>query len=241
MADPKRPSLSVEERAERGSRAVRRLRRSGFVPGVLYGGQNGDSVSFKVGSRELRKGLVDGLALFALKVGGGKARPVIVKEQQLHPVRDELLHIDLLEVRLDEKIQSQVPIHLEGSEEAPGIKEGGVLEHVTHQLNIEALPTDIPEAIHVDVSGLEIAATMHLSEISPPQGVTFLDDPEETILATVVVPTEVEEPDIEEETALVGEDGEPLEEGAEPAEGEEGAEAGAEGEAPPAEEAEGSE
>ena len=162
---------------------------------------------------------------------------MIVKDQQQHPVRDELLHIDLLEVRLDEKIQTQVNVHLEGAEEAPGIKEGGVLEHVTHQLNIEALPTDIPEAIHVDVSGLEIAATMHLSEISAPEGVTFLDDPEETIIATVVVPTEVEEPEIEEETELVGEDGEPLEEGAEAPEGEEGAEAAAEGEAPPAEEA----
>jgi large subunit ribosomal protein L25 len=129
-------------------------------------------------------------------------------------------------------------VHLEGAEEAPGIKEGGVLEHVTHLLNIEALPTDIPDAIHVDVSGLEIAATMHLSEISPPAGVTFLDDPEETILATVVVPTEVEEPEIEEETELVGEEGEEVE-GAEAAEGEEGAES-AEGEAAP-EEAEGGE
>jgi large subunit ribosomal protein L25 len=183
--------------------------------------------------------LVDGSALIDLKVGG-KTRPVIVKDQQQHPVRDELVHIDLLEVRLDEKIQTQVSVHLEGSEEAPGIKEGGVLEHVTHQLNIEALPTDIPEAIVVDVSGLEIAATMHLSEISAPAGVTFLDNPDETILATVVVPTEVEEPEIEEETELVGEEGEPLEEGAEPAEGEEGAEP-AEGEAAPSEEAEGSE
>jgi large subunit ribosomal protein L25 len=208
MADPKRPSLSVEEREERGSRAVRRLRRSGFVPGVLYGGQNGDSVSFKVGSRELRKVLV-GAALFDVKVGRGKARPVIVKEQQLHPVRDELLHVDLLEVRLDEKIQSQVPVHLEGAEEAPGIKEGGVLEHVTHQLNTEALPTDIPEAITVDVSGMEIAATLQLSEVSAPPGVTFLDDPDETVIATVVPPTEVEEPEeVEEETELVGEEAE---------------------------------
>jgi large subunit ribosomal protein L25 len=147
-----------------------------------------------------------------------------VKDRHQHPVRDELLHIDLLEVRLDEKIQTQVNVHLEGAEEAPGIKEGGVLEHITHQLSIEALPTDIPDAIHVDVSGLEIAATMHLSEIGAPQGVTFLDDPEETIIATVVVPTEVEEPEIEEETVLVGEDGEPIE-GAEAE-----AEAGAEGE-----------
>ena len=239
MAEGKRPTLDVDERAERGSRETRRLRRAGFVPGVLYGGGNGDAVSFKVGARDLRHTLADGSALMDVKVGGGKPRPVIVKDQQFHPVRDELLHIDLLEVRLDEKIQTQVSVHLEGAEEAPGIKEGGVLEHVTHQLNIEALPTDIPDAIHVDVSGLEIAATMHLSEIGAPAGVTFLDDPDETILATVVVPTEVEEPEIEEETELVGEEGE-LEEGAEPAEGEEGEGAPAEGEAS-AEEAEGSE
>ena len=237
MADGKRPTLDVEERPERGTRAAKRLRREGYVPGVVYGGKDGDSTSFKVNWRALRQ-VLTGSALIDLKVAG-KTRPVIVKEQHQHPVRDELLHIDLLEVRLDEKIQTQVSVHLEGAEEAPGIKEGGVLEHVTHQLNIEALPTDIPEAIHVDVSGLEIAATMHLSEINPPEGVTFLDDPDETILATVVVPTEVEEPEIEEETELVGEEGE-VEEGAEPAEGEEGAEAAGEGEGT-SEEAEGSE
>jgi large subunit ribosomal protein L25 len=237
MADGKRPTLDVEDRPERGTRAAKRLRREGYVPGVVYGGKDGESTSFKVNWRDLRQ-VLTGSALIDLKVGG-KTRPVIVKDQQQHPIRDELLHIDLLEVRLDEKIQTQVSVHLEGAEEAPGIKEGGVLEHVTHQLNIEALPTDIPEAIHVDVSGLEIAATMHLSEISPPAGVTFLDDPDETILATVVVPTEVEEPEIEEETELVGEEGEEVE-GAEPAEGEEGAPPAAEGEAA-SEEAEGGE
>ena len=237
MADGKRPTLDVEDRTERGTRAAKRLRREGYVPGVVYGGKDGESTSFKVNWRDLRQVLA-GSALIDLKVGG-KTRPVIVKDQHQHPVRDELLHIDLLEVRLDEKIQTQVSVHLEGAEEAPGIKEGGVLEHVTHQLNIEALPTDIPEAIVVDVTGLEIAANMHHSEISPPQGVTFLDDPEETILATVVVPTEVEEPEIEEETELVGEEGE-VAEGEEAAEGEEGA-APAEGEAAASEEAEGSE
>jgi len=238
MADGKRPTLDVEDRTDRGTRAAKRLRREGYVPGVVYGGKDGHCTSFQVNARALRH-VLPGSALIDLKVAG-KTRPVIVKDQQQHPVRDELLHIDLLEVRLDETIQTQVSVHLEGAEEAPGIKEGGVLEHVTHELNIEALPTDIPDAIHVDVSGLEIAATMHLSEISPPAGVTFLDDPEETILATVVVPTEVEEPEIEEETELVGEEGE-LEEGVEPAEGEEGEAAPAEGEAAPAEEAEGSE
>jgi large subunit ribosomal protein L25 len=216
---------------------LERLRREGFVPGVVYGGQDGDCTSFKVQARALRQVLVGGQALIDLKVGS-KTRPVIVKDQQLHPVRDEVMHIDLLEVRLDEKIQTTVGVHVEGAEESPGVKEGGVLEHVTHQLNIEALPTAIPDYIAVDVSNMEIAATMHLSELTAPEGVEFLDDPEDTIIATVVVPTEVEEPEIEEETVLVGEDGEPLEEGAEPAEGEE--REGAEGE-PAAEEAEGSE
>src|SRR3954463_11175832 len=222
MADGSRPTLEVDARPERGTRATRRLRREGIVPGVVYGGTGQeDAVSFKVNARSLRHVLVDGSALIDLKVDG-KTLPVIVKDRQLDPVRDEIIHIDLLEVRLDEKIQTQVGVHIEGAEEAPGIKEGGVLEHVTHQLNIEALPTAIPEAIVVDVSGMEIAATMHLSEITPPEGVDFLDDPEETIIATVVVPTEVEEPEeIEEETQLIGEDGEPIEapdeEGEEPA------------------------
>src|SRR3954452_8841608 len=229
MADSKRPTIDVEERPERGSREARRLRRAGFVPGVLYGGGNGDSVSFKVGARDLRHTLAGGAALMDVKVGGGKAIPVIVKDQQFHPVRDELLHIDLLEVRLDETIHSTVAIELTGAEESPGVKEGGVLEHVTRELNIEALPTDIPDNITVDVSGMEIAATLTLAELETPPGVEFLhDNPEEVTIATVVVPTEIEEPEeIEEETELVGEEGElpegeeaPAEEGEEPVEGE---------------------
>jgi large subunit ribosomal protein L25 len=225
MAD--RPTLEVDERTERGTRATRRLRRSGLVPGVVYGGRGQeDATSFKVDARVLRHVLVDGSALIDLKVDG-KTLPVIVEDRQLDPVRDEIIHIDLLEVRLDEKIQTQVGVQIEGVEEAPGVKEGGVLEQVSHQLNVEALPTDIPDAIVVDASGMEIAATMHLSEITAPAGVEFLDDLEETIIATVVVPTEVEEPEeIEEETVLVGEDGEPIEavEGEEADEGEAAAE-----------------
>jgi large subunit ribosomal protein L25 len=205
MAD--RPTLEVQERSERGSRSVRRLRREGLVPGVIYGGGDEVNPTFKVSALALRKVLVDGSALIDVKVGDGKPRPVIVKDQQNHPVRDEVVHIDLLEVRLDEKIHAPVAVELDGAEEAPGVKEGGVLEHVTREVNIEALPTDIPDNIVVDVSGMEIAATLALSEVPSPQGVTFLDDLEETVIATVVPPTEVDEPDeIESETALVGEE-----------------------------------
>ena len=171
----------------------------------------------------------------------GQARPVIVKDQHHHPVRDHVIHIDLLEVRLDEKIQTTVALEITGVEEAPGVKEGGVLEHVTRELNIEALPTAIPESITVDVSHLEVAGTMHLTEVSAPQGVEFLDDLEETIVATITAPTEIAEPEIEEEAELVGEDGEPIEapegeEGEAPAEGEPG-----ESEAPASEDSGGDE
>jgi large subunit ribosomal protein L25 len=202
-----RPTLEAEERPEQGSRNARRLRRAGYVPGIVYGGE-GDCTPFKVGTRELRAALVAGSAVIDLKVAGGAVRPVIVKDQQNHPVRGEVMHLDLLEVNLRQTIQTTVRVELTGAEDAPGVTEGGIISQETNELNIEALPTDIPEVITVDVSHLEAAGTLHLSELTPPQGVTFLDDPEETIIATVTVPTEVpEEPEIEEETERVGEEG----------------------------------
>ncbi len=210
MADNTRPSLNVEERAERGSRQTRRLRRAGFVPGVLYGGSHDETVTFKVGHRDLRSVLVDGSALIDVKIGAEKSVPAILKDQQVHPVRGDVMHVDFLEVRLDEKIHATVSIELVGADDAPGVKEGGVLDQITRELNIEALPTDIPEQVVVDVSHMEIGSTLTLSEMSAAGGVTFLDDLEETTIATVVPPTVEEEPEIEEETELVGEDGEPV-------------------------------
>jgi large subunit ribosomal protein L25 len=222
MAPPKRPQLAVKERTAEGSRAARRLRREGFVPGIVYG--TGENTPFQVDARELRHALREGSAVLDLAFDG-KARPVILKDEQRHAFRDETVHIDFLEVNLNEKISTTVPVELEGGEESPGVKEGGVIEHVTRELNIEALPTDIPERIVFDVSGMEAAATLNLNAISPPEGVVFLDDPDETVIATVTVPTEVVEPEeVEEETELVGEG----EEGAEAVEGEE-AQAQAEG------------
>jgi large subunit ribosomal protein L25 len=209
MAD--RPSLAVQERPERGSREARRLRRAGFVPGVLYGASHPDPVALTVGAVELRRLLADGAALFDVKIGGDRSVPAILKDRQDHPVRAEVMHVDFLEVRLDEKIQSTVSVELTGAEEAPGVTEGGVLDLATRELNIEALPTAIPENITVDVSEMEMGATLLLSAVTAPEGVEFLDDPEETVVATVILPTVEEEPEIEEETELVGEEGEAAE------------------------------
>jgi large subunit ribosomal protein L25 len=208
MAAAQRPQLAVEERPEQGSRSTRRLRKQGFVPGIVYGSDGADCKPFKVGARELRQALHGHSAVIDLTIAGDKAIPVMVKDQQLHPVRSDVMHVDLVQVNLREKVQAPVIVELIGAEEAPGVKSGGVLEQATRELNVEALPTAIPENITIDVSHLEAAATMHLSEVTAPEGVEFLDDPEETIIATITIPTEEPaEPEIEEETGLVS-DGE---------------------------------
>src|SRR5689334_20891244 len=219
-----RETLKVAPRAEFGSRSSRRLRREGLVPGVVYGGGD-EARSFQAGEREIRSVLAGGQALFDLELEGSSAVPVVVKEQQLHPVRGNLEHIDLQEVKLDEEIQAEVAIELEGAEGAPGVKEGGVLEHVTREVTVEALPTEIPERILADVSEMEINDTLQLSALTIPGGVKLVaDDPEEVTIATLSPPRveEEPEPEVEEEAELVGEEGEAPaeEEGEAPAEGE---------------------
>jgi len=209
-----RPVLAVEVREERGSRSTRRLRRAGLVPGVLYGGSHDEPVSFKVNDRELRRIMVDGSALIDVEIGGEKSVPAILKDRQLHPVRDEVMHVDFLEVDLKEKIRAPVTLELEGAEDTPGVKEGGVLDQATREVEIEALPTDIPEQIVVDVSQLDIGGTITLADITAPEGVEFVhENLDEVVVASVVLPTKVEEPEIEAETEVVGEDGEAAEDG----------------------------
>jgi len=225
----KRSTLKVAPRAEFGSRASRRMRRDGLVPGVVYSGGS-EATPFQVSEREVRNITSEGAALFDLEIDGGKAIPVVIKEEQLHPVRGSLQHIDLQQVRLDEKIQAEVALELEGAETAPGVKGGGVLEHVTREITVEALPTDIPDNIVVDVSGMEINDTLQLSVVTPPDGVTFVtDDPEEITIVTLS-PPRVEEvaPEVEEEAELVGEGEEG--EGEAAAEGEGGDSGDSEGE-----------
>ena len=218
MAATDTTALAGTTREPGHSRATRRLRREGLVPGVVYGG-DGDSVPFQVDAREVRNALAHGGAVIDLAIDGGKAQPVVVKEEQRHPVSGALLHLDLLRVRLDRPIQATTIIDLVGADDAPGVKEGGVLEQVTREINIEALPTNIPDAIQHDVSGMDINDTLTLSVLVAPEGVTLLDDPEETVIATLTPPRVEEEPEIEEETELVGEEGE-VPEGEEAPEGE---------------------
>jgi large subunit ribosomal protein L25 len=199
--------LDVASRDPDGSRSARRLRRSGRIPGILYGGDS-ESVSFSVDARELRVALSGAGAVVDLSIDGSKATPVVLKEAQRDPVRGETTHVDLLRVRLDKPIHAVVPLELTGAEDTPGVKEGGILEQLMRELNIEALPTAIPESIVHELGALEIGDTLALDTVVFPEGVTLLDDPA-AILATLSAPRlqSEEESEIESETELVGEAG----------------------------------
>ena len=208
-----RVKLEVKERERRGSRDARRLRREGMIPGVLYG--NGkESFAISVPERELRRVLTGAGGLHAILdvvlEGEKTTHASILKDYQQDPIRGHISHVDLQEVRLDETIQASVNVQLVG--EPVGAKEGGVLSQVQREINVEALPMEIPEHIDLDVSNMAIGDTLRIADLGAIEGVTFLDDPEETVLATVGLPTREVEPE------EVTEEGEEVPEGEVPAE-----------------------
>lgn len=176
------------------------------MPGVVYSGGS-EAKPFQVSERDVRTIVNEGAALFDLEIEGSKAVPVVIKEAQHHPVRGSFQHLDLMQVNLNQAIQAEVAIELEGVEDAPGVRGGGVLEHVTREITVEALPTDIPDNICVDVSAMEINDTLSLAAVTAPDGVTFLAEEPEEITIVTVSPPRVEEaaPEVEEEAELVGE------------------------------------
>ena len=223
MAATESTALELQARSPEGSRSARRMRREGLVPGVIYGGGE-DPQPFTVDARILRNTLAHAAQVIEVAIEGASTN-VLIKDVQRHPVRGEAIHVDLLRVRMDQTIHATVPIEFLGAEEGPGVAEGGIFNQELREVNIEALPGDIPDSIQYDVSGLEMNATVTLEVLVAPQGVTLLDDPE-TVIATITPPTlEPVEEEIETETEVVGE------------EGAEGAEAEAQAEGDTAEEA----
>jgi len=222
-----RTQLNVAARERMGSRESRRLRSQGFVPGVLYG--RGEPVAICVAERELRRALTGPAGLHSILDvqidGTGKTHASILKEYQVDKVRGHVTHVDLQEVPLDQAIHASVSVHLLGGEDAPGVREGGVLSQPLRELNVEALPLEVPEHIDLDVSQMEVGGTLRVGDVHVPDGVKLLDDVE-SVVATVTAPTRVAEPEVEEEAAE--------------AEGVEGEEEAPEGEAPAEPEAEAS-
>ncbi len=211
-----RIQLEVQERERSGTRESRRLRRSGIIPGVLYG--RGKPHAIAVPERELRRVLTGAAGLHTILdvvlAGQKTTHSSILKDYQVDPIRGKIQHFDLHEVRLDQAIQTSLVVELIG--ESVGTKAGGVLSQVAREVRVEALPLEVPERLELDVSAMEIGDALRLADLRTPDGVTLLDDPE-TVLATVTVPTRVEEP---EEVLEEGEEGL---EGEEPGEQPEGA------------------
>jgi large subunit ribosomal protein L25 len=213
--------LEVKEREQSGSSDSRRLRKAGMIPGVLYGrGHKPHPIT--VSERELRRVLTGSAGLHAILdvvLEGQKAtHSSILKDYQVDPIRGKIDHFDLQEVRLDQSIQTSVVVELVG--ESVGAKAGGVLSQVAREVRVEALPLEVPERLELDVTAMEIGDSLRLTDLSAPEGVALLDDPE-TVLATVTVPTRVEEPEVEVEEVEEGEEGEvPEGEAAPEAEGE---------------------
>ncbi len=181
------------------------LRKEGFIPGIIYGdGQEGIKIAFNTRdyTREYKKSIGE-VAFFDITVDG-KTYKTFIKEKQIHPLTREIVHIDFLELHKGKSITIDIPVNFDG--EAPGIKEGGVLEIIHRKIKITCLPKNIPEEIKVDISALNIGDSIHFSDISISENVeTNLAD--NATIVTLSLPKIVEEPEEEEEEEIEGEEG----------------------------------
>ena len=202
-------TLKIAARELGHSRATRRLRRQGVIPGVLYG-LGGDNLAFSVDALDLRHALAAAGAVLELDLDGRKTDAVL-KDSQVHPVRGEITHLDLVRVDVNKPIEAIVSITLTGSDDAPGVKEGGILEQPTREVTVEALPDDIPETIELDASTAEMGDTVFLDALVAPPAVTLIldDTAAETPLFTITAPrSQAELDELETETEVVGEESE---------------------------------
>jgi large subunit ribosomal protein L25 len=204
-----RVKLEAQERESTGTSASARLRREGFIPGVLYGrGKTPHAIA--VPERELRSVLTGPHgrhAILDVVLAGQKtSHASILKDFQVDPIRGKITHFDLHEVRLDQPITAQVAIELEG--ESPGVKLGGVLSALVREVSVEALPLEMPDRIIIDIGETEIGMNLRVADLVAPEGAKILDDPDTVIVSVAAPRVEVEEAPEEE-----------LAEGEEPAEG----------------------
>ena len=201
-----RQRLEVTKRDTFGSRASRRIRSQGLIPGVLYG--SGEPAEpFVVAERELRQAISGDNLNAILDVhfeGDGEPRQAVLRDHQVHPTRSRLLHIDLQTVHLDQPIEASVPIHPVG--EAPGLTRGGLLNVILRDVRIEGLPMELPESIEVDITGMEVGNSRHIGDLVPPEGITVLDDPGDTVLTISVTRIAIVDEDVAEEELPEGEE-----------------------------------
>ncbi len=224
-------SLKAEKRSELGKGGARTLRRSDMLPAVLYSKKI--STPIKLNKKDITKLMVSGgreHALVNIKLSGGKGEKsehwVLVKDYQIDPLKNELLHVDFMEISLKEKIKTIIPIVI--TNEPIGVKNGGILQQQLRDIEVECLPTEMPDGINVDASSVDIGHTLHVSDIEIKEGVKILNDPQDAILSVkapvveeVAVPETTEEEAEEPEVVKKGKEKEGEEAKEEPAPAEE--------------------
>ena len=193
--------LNAHKRAAQGTGASRRLRRTGQVPGIIYGGASGP-VNIALDHKELYRHLGNEkfhASILSLTLDG-VAESVLLRAYNMHPFKAQVQHVDFQRVTRDRKIHMKVPLHFVNSEISPGVKEqGGVPNHVLNEVDITCLPDDLPEYIEVDLGSMKVGDSIHAKDLNFPKGVApVLHRNENPVVATIIVPALVTE---EEETA----------------------------------------
>ncbi len=203
-------TLQAETRTELKSAASRRLRRAGKIPGIIYGSQ--DPVSIMLDAHEFRKQfqVISESQIIRLTVDG-KDHDVLIKDYQEDIITGALKHIDFYEIEKGKMLRTNVALHIEGS--AIGAREGGILEHQLHSIEVECLPKDIPDGFSVNVEELDVGHSIHVSGIAIPKGVKILNNLDQVVVIVAAARAEIEE--AEEEEEIEGEEGEEVAEGAE--------------------------
>ncbi len=200
--------VPIEPREAGSKRAAGRLRREGKLPGVFYGRKT-NPVPLQVSRKELsvRIAELEGSHIIRMKSTSAllEDKVALIKEVQIHPVTGDVIHLDLYEIDMTQKIVVKIPLHFVGK--AQGVVKGGILQPVVREIEVECLPIDIPEFLDVDVSSLEIGQSLHVSDMRAPEGVLITSDMVAT-LVTVVSPTVEEAPKVEEAPLAVPEEGE---------------------------------
>ena len=204
--------INAKERKSKGTGASRRLRHEGTTPGILYGGVK-DSISLEIDTKELfmqfrHEAFHASILTLNLE---GKKESVILRDFQMHPVRNNIQHIDFQRINENEKISVKVPFHFINEETAPGVKiEGGLVSHIMTEIDISCLPKDLPQYIEVDLGELAMGESIHLSEVTVPEGVelTSLTDENDPAITSISKPKVVVEEEIVTEASEEGEESE---------------------------------
>lgn len=207
-------TLEVQRREKTGKSAVKKMRREGIVPAIVYGG-NRDTVPIKVNRRTITDLMINSehgiRSVFLLKLSDtDQSRHAMIRDYQIDPITRELKHVDFIRVNMDEKVNVQIPIHTAGV--SKGQKTGGLVDFVMREMEVECLPGSIPDEIILDISALEIGDSLRVGDLALPEGVKSLED-EERVVVTVTAPRAVVEEEPAEEEAFEEEEPEVIRKG----------------------------